>query len=228
MRGIRKNCPYCGRWNGRHKCPSRRRTTPRLGFLNKLRQSNGVAAAQPDIATPSTTTTAIYSQYVANNLTKSADPVRLDLNSDAWSDVLATGSVFEKSATVAARPAKIGEVITTVLDDGTVETSNVAGDGDLVVTNPGGESYLVTKEVFNKRYKETGTPGIFQAQGMVRAVPNPTGTQVAITAPWGEDMVGDKDCWIVEAVDTTDPASRSNDRYLIGGAEFVDTYRPKG
>lgn len=152
-------------------------------------------------------------------------PARLDLSTPAWSNTLAQAPVFVKSATVAARPARPGEVVTTTLADGTVETSNAAEEGDVLVTNPGGESYLVKGDVFRSRYRATQTPGVFQARGMVRAVRNPTGGPVTITAPWGEDMTGDENCWIVEAVNAAEPSARTTDRYVIGGREFADTYR---
>jgi len=230
-----KNCPHCGRWKGRHSCPGRRRVgnNPRQGLLSKLlgqphvvETSSLAVKSESDIARPPAPV-AIYGRFIANSPSKSASPIHLDLSDDTWSDTLSSASIFEKSARVSVRPARVGEVITTVLGDGTVETSNTAEEGDFVLTNPGGESYLVKKAVLETRYRATENPGVFQAKGMVRAVPNTTGARVTITAPWGEEMVGDENCWIVEVVDEANPSGRSNDRYLIGGSEFLDTYRPR-
>ena len=154
-------------------------------------------------------------------------PVRVDLASAEWVDALGAGDLYEKSAVVSARPAEPGERVDTVLADGTRETSNSAQPGDVVVTNPGGEQYIVSGDRFRSRYQEGGRPGVFRARGVVRAVRNPTGGPIAVTAPWGEEMVGGSDCWVVEVADPDDLGARSADRYLIGAEEFSATYRAR-
>jgi hypothetical protein len=49
---------------------------------------------------------------------------------------------------VEARVATEREEITTTLVDGTVETVNTAEESDVVVTNPGGEKYVLKPEKF--------------------------------------------------------------------------------
>lgn len=93
----------------------------------------------------------------------------------------------QKVARVQARPAEPGERVATIMKDGHVETENVASDGDLVVTNPSGEQYLVKAATFAERYQPTATPGEFAPRAApVKALV--TGENVEFTAPWGEIM----------------------------------------
>jgi hypothetical protein len=93
----------------------------------------------------------------------------------------------QKVARVRARPAEPGERVATVMKDGHVETENVAAAGDLVVTNPSGEQYLVKAATFAERYQPTATPGEFAPKAApVKALV--ITENVAFTAPWGETM----------------------------------------
>lgn len=149
-----------------------------------------------------------------------------DINSEEYTQALAEASIFEKTATIQARLAQAGEVVATTLADGTQETTNTANEGDFIVTNPGGEQYIVPGEKFVKRYETTDQEGTFKAVGMIRAIKNPSAESIKIVAPWGEEMDGDAECYIVTGYDPTNPEEISSDRYIIGAQEFADTYAP--
>ena len=92
-----------------------------------------------------------------------------------------------KTGWVAARPAKEGERIATRMKDGHVETTNVATALDMVVTNPGGERYLLRAQKFAELYAATGTAGMFQPRGAPVPVV-PVTENVEFIAPWGQLM----------------------------------------
>src|SRR5581483_819943 len=97
--------------------------------------------------------------------------------------------------------------------------------GEPVITNPGGEEYVPMGgwEQVRRRYDALGG-GRWQAKGMVRAVVNPTGAEVTITAPWGEEQHQGPDCMIAVEYLPSAPGEIGSDRYLIGAAEFAETY----
>lgn len=152
--------------------------------------------------------------------------IEIDVQSEEYSEKLAAAEVFAKKATVNAEFAEAGIAVETVLADGTVETKNVTKEGDVIITNPGGEQYIVRQEDFFKKYQATENDGEYRAVGMVRAIKNDTGNQIELIAPWGEKMTGDADCYIVSAVDLDKPHDVTADRYIIGAAEFKQTYGP--
>lgn len=158
-------------------------------------------------------------------------PVRLDLSSETVTSRLAEAPIFEKTAMVQAEQVQEEREVRTVLKDGTEETVNIAKPGDYIVTNPGGEQYVMSQENFDKRYAAYEGSGwgnepsnTYQAKGSVRAIQNPTGQPITITAPWGEEQHGDERCYVVSAYDPNKPNEVSGDRYIIGYDEFHETY----
>lgn len=150
----------------------------------------------------------------------------LDLSTDEWTERLANAPTYAKKAIVQAREVAEREEVRTTLADGTEETVNVAEPGDVIVTNPSGEKYVLKPDNFAKRYKATDEDGVFRAKGMARAVQNPTGTEIEIMAPWGELQNGGLDCMIATVFDPEQPDVIGLDRYLIGDDEFKTTYAP--
>lgn len=151
---------------------------------------------------------------------------KLDLSTEEYTSKLAEAPVFAKKAEVSASIAHGGEVIETVLADGTIETTNTANPGDAIITNPGGEQYIIPAETFNKRYEATADEGVFRAKGMARAFKNDTGAPIEIMAPWGEPQYGDENCMIATVFDPDNPSEIGSDRYIIGADEFAETYGP--
>lgn len=149
---------------------------------------------------------------------------RLDLSEQVWTDRLAEASIYVKTVLVDIHRVRPGTEITTTLADGRVETKNVAGLNHVVITNPGGEQQIVSTGKAMQRYDPTEIPGVFRAKGMVRAIDNPTGRPIVIQAPWGELQYGDERCKIVSLVSPSHPHVIDEDRYIIGGDEFTNTY----
>lgn len=152
--------------------------------------------------------------------------MELDLSTAEYTAKLAEAPVFAKKAEVNATVAAGGEVVETILADGTRETTNTANPGDAIITNPGGEQYIIPAETFNKRYEITAEEGVFRAKGMARALRNDTGAPIEIMAPWGEPQFGDENCMIATVFDPDKPDEIGADRYIIGADEFADTYGP--
>lgn len=154
------------------------------------------------------------------------EPQFIDLTTEPWTYRLAEAPVYVKKAMVEARQVTKREEVTTTLADGTQETVNVAEQGDVIVTNPGGEKYVLKMEKFVSRYEPTNQEGVFHAKGMARIVKNPTGRPIEVMAPWGEKQSGDADCMVATIFDPEQPDDISADRYIIGHQEFLDTYTP--
>lgn len=154
------------------------------------------------------------------------EPRHLDLQTDEWTHALVEAPIYKKFGKVHAQIAQGGETLQTVLSDGTVETTNTANPGDVIVTNPGGERYIIGANKFDSRYEATDEDGVFKAKGKARITPNPTGQPIKITAPWGEEQFGGPDALIATVYDPENPDDVSPDRYIIGRDEFNATYVP--
>ena len=63
------------------------------------------------------------------------------------------GRVYKKQGEVTAVQVQVETPVETVLADGTKETTNTALPGDFIVTNPGGEQYVLKPEKFQSRYE---------------------------------------------------------------------------
>lgn len=132
--------------------------------------------------------------------------------------------IFKKKGEVMAQVAMGGETIETILADGTKETTNTAEVGDFIITNPGGERYIVKPDKFNKRYgPKEGVEGVYEAKGYCKAIKNPTGENVKIMASWGEIQTGDSECMFA---DTYDPETNTlgGEPYIIEKTAFEQTY----
>jgi hypothetical protein len=136
-----------------------------------------------------------------------------------------------KTRSVDARPAKVGEVIVTVIKGEGEETkSRPAMAGDYVVRNrcpeTGNEEYLVSADKFAGLYQKTATP--MDSEGWQEF--KPTGKEVrfvilqadeapfSFVAPWGEPMVARPGDAMVQ-----DPKDEK-DVYRVARASFECTY----
>ena len=129
-----------------------------------------------------------------------------------------TAQTYTKFARIQAEKAKGGEAIETILADGTKETTNVANPGDWIVTNPGGERYIVPAEKFVKKYE----PAVELGEGWFK----PTGgnqsfiqidADMDILASWGEVQHLKKGAYL--------NVTNLNDIYGVAEQEFHDTYK---
>lgn len=151
----------------------------------------------------------------------------LDLSTDEMTARFDAAPIYRKSAVVTIREADPGERVVTTLANGHEETAVTCDGGEPVITNPGGEQYVPTggwAQVERRYHPLNG--GRWQARGMVRAFPNPTGGDVTILAPWGEEQHGTADCLLAAEYLPDRPDDISADRYLIGAQEFAATYEP--
>jgi hypothetical protein len=136
------------------------------------------------------------------------------------------GKIYRKNGKVRARRVSVATPVETILADGRKETKNVAARGDYIVTGSGGEKYVVKPEVFAARYeRKPGTRDVYLARGEILAVPNPLRLAIDFWASWGEVQTGAADCMIA---DVYNPATRkrAGRPYIIGRAEFEETYTP--
>jgi hypothetical protein len=129
--------------------------------------------------------------------------------------IINKGKTYSKFAKVKARPAQPNETIDTITSDGK-ETTNTANQGDYVVTNPGGEEYIISKDKLDKRYIDLGN-GIYQAKGSAVAVEY-SGPEIQFMASWGELMALKPGDMIVS------PLPDLNEVYRIARKEFYETY----
>jgi hypothetical protein len=148
-----------------------------------------------------------------------------DLNTGEITALLAAAPLYRKSAVVMIRAAEPGERIVTALANGLEETAVTCKGGEPVITNPGGEQYVPIGgwAQVERRYVPLSGDR-WQARGMIRAVRNPAGRDVTILAPWGEEQHGAPDCLFAAEYFPDDPERIGADRYLIGAAEFAETY----
>lgn len=134
------------------------------------------------------------------------------------------GQIFKKKGEVRAQQITEETAVITKLADGTVETNNTAMPGDFVVTNPGGEQYVLKSEKFNARYAaKQGADGVYEAKGYCVAVKNPFKTPITMKASWGEMQHGTADCMVADVYDY-ETGKREGQPYIIAPKEFKDTY----
>ena len=141
---------------------------------------------------------------------------------EQYGAALKNAPVFEKFVTVTARKLETPLKVVTYTKDGK-ETENTGQPGDYLVTNPGGEQYVVPKERFLGRYAKLETfddtvNQLWKANGEIKAIVY-QGEDFKFIAPWGEEMI----CKNNDILATTD----GTEVYRIGTPEFLQTYRIK-
>jgi len=128
-----------------------------------------------------------------------------------------------KFARISARKGILGEEIKTIMADGLEETVNTVqadpNNGELgwVVTNPGGEQYIVPDETFKKKYEvDPENPEMYKPKGgPVMAMQ--IWDNISFKAPWGEMMNIRAGGYLIINSDT--------DIYGIQEEEFNNTYK---
>lgn len=125
---------------------------------------------------------------------------------------------YAKFARIQAVQAQGGEAIETILADGTRETTNTANAGDWIVTNPGGEQYIVPGAKFPKKYEpapEIGE-GWFKPTGGVQKFME-LSEDTSFVCSWDEEQ-------FIAAGGMVNVTSL-DDIYGIARGEFFDTYK---
>lgn len=154
---------------------------------------------------------------------------KVDRHAPEIVDALANGPVYKKIGEVRATVAAGGEIVVTKLNDGFTETQNKAKPGDMIITNPGGERYILDASKFQKRYEQkldehgNAVSGLYTARGFCVAIDNPFNAPITMIASWGEYQNGESDAKIADSFDPVSGRSE-NEPYIIGKNEFSQTY----
>ena len=128
-----------------------------------------------------------------------------------------TPATYVKKARIQARPAQKGETVETVLRNGVYETDNIGKVEAWVVTNPGGEEYIVPGEEFAKKYEpaEELGEGWYKPTGLPQTfVQIPYGIKLKVS--WGEQNLGPG-----SFLNITNP----EDIYGVAKEAFEETYQ---
>lgn len=139
--------------------------------------------------------------------------------------MLKASPVFQKQVLVTAEKVNSIQQVITLVNNSYVEAENTAYPGDWIVTNPGGEKYILSEITFKARYDSTEKEGVYRAKGKIKAVLNPYKKDITIIAPWGKEQHGAADCYVAALFDEEDIISTH--RYLIEHEAFHQTYSEK-
>ena len=130
---------------------------------------------------------------------------------------------FIKKAVVNVRPAIVGEEVITYIKDKNTnalieETRQIVKEENMVIiTNPGGENYLVKKDIVENNYVKGEKEGEYIAKAKPRKVIE-IDENISFTAPWGETMNLQAGAWL--NIDNMDKI------YGINPEEFYETHIP--
>jgi hypothetical protein len=138
-------------------------------------------------------------------------------------EALKNAPVYKKKGKVQIEVAQGGEVVKTILADGSEETVNTAKEGQHIVTNPGGERYIIDADLSSKRYSPTEEPGVYEAKGYCVAIDNPYNQPIEMMASWGEMQRGANDCKLADTYNP-DTGERGGEPYIIQREAFENTY----
>lgn len=93
-----------------------------------------------------------------------------------------------KVVAVKVRFAEPGEIIETYLSNGVNETNHTCQGGEVVVTNPTGESYAMSRESFDELYTYKGGDEAFPVAKVRHLVEVPADKlPISFPAPWNEE-----------------------------------------
>lgn len=151
-----------------------------------------------------------------------SNPVVLSAKDQELTQNVLLSPLYKKSIVVQARKAHEGEVVRTILEDGFEETVHTAKDTEWVVTNPQGEQYVLTDNLFRARYTPSSRGGEYFSRGECHAVENPYQQPVELVRTGKEIEQGGADCFIALAVD--EHRVPLGELYLIDRESFLATY----
>jgi hypothetical protein len=118
-------------------------------------------------------------------------------------------------------------IVTTITKDGSIETTNLAKSGDIIMSGPSCEKYVLSPDNFCKFYEARSSNKKEEGDG-VYVIPNQSPRFVAkythddrcvtFTAPWGETMLLKPGDYLVKDI------GGDGCYYRIAEAEFKETY----
>jgi hypothetical protein len=138
----------------------------------------------------------------------------VSLDTTEFDELFEDAPYYVKNAKVFAHQVKPGEekTVKTELD----ATQSDAKVGDWIVTNPGGEKYVVKNDIFQNAYESTSEDGVFISTGVpVKAVE--IDKNIVFEAPWGSEEGVKTGGFVVERSD-------NGERYGIEREAFLETY----
>jgi len=151
--------------------------------------------------------------------------LEIDRHDERIIEGLKESPTYKKQGSVRAEVALGGEVVETILNDGTVESINTAEEGDFVVTNPTGEKYILKPEIFHARNeKDRNKEGVYIARGYCKAIENPFEQPISMMASWGGTQNGAEDCIVADVYDV-EANEAAGEPYIIGREQFEETYK---
>ena len=208
------------------------RVTKTSSKMTAATSKTGSTAASKSLATVFPKETSGISANFVERKVAQAQPVRFTLPETVSTTQLpellkkdTEGSAFGlrrikavKVSPVEAIEAKGGEVVTTTLKNGLTEVENrIANSGDWIVTNPGGEKYIVSADVFAETYLPLGE-GRFTPKGGTREFVRIEQDLDLVVDQWGGDVQKLKKGAFLKV---DNPA----DMYGIGEEEFYQTHK---
>jgi len=142
--------------------------------------------------------------------------------------LLIHSKTYEKISTVRARKGSIGEKIITQLksDDKSETISTIKNESDYVITNPGGEEYIISGKKLKSNYDRI-SGDLYQSKGIIKAIEY-TGESFEFEASWGSKMFclnGDTLAAKFVEGDTIEE-TEILEVYRIGRREMAETYLP--
>jgi len=135
-----------------------------------------------------------------------------------------------KFARINARQGELGQEVVTKMANGLEETRNTVkldkktGQPGWIVTNPGGEEYIVEDSVFNKKYElDPENNSQYKPKGEP-VLATQISEDISFVAPWKDDE--EKDIIMNIAAGGYLILAGEKDIYGIQNEEFNDTYKP--
>lgn len=109
-------------------------------------------------------------------------------------------------------------IVTQLPDEGEQETQNTAKNGDIIVSGPANEKYVVKQEKFKKNYSGEIGESVSPEKSTRMAAKYTGQEEIIFTAPWGEKMTLKPGDYIIK--------EDENKYYRIARKMFELTYEP--
>ena len=157
----------------------------------------------------------------------------IDLFSKLIEEQLLAGTVYKRKIEPIKGAQQVSEqiMIETRLPDGTLESTQNANPGDWIITGSKGEKFVFSDTKFQSMYNLDGQGGWIPKERKIVAIPNPVGTPIRISAPWGtpeKPAFQDGSEKAILAAEIGIDGQITKDRYIIGDQEMLlNNYSPE-
>lgn len=142
-----------------------------------------------------------------------------------WAQKVATVTAVEVTESMLESPESTVLTVDTLLPDGSIETRNMAEVGDWLVTNPGGETYVVSADTFKATY-ELVENDIYRSVSKPRLIGSPvlSPARMAFRANWGLLYGKRGDFFMLSTQQTKDGEIVATPTYIINRQALIETY----